>query len=124
MEYEAEFAKLAKYTPTLIADEASQARRLQEGLRANIRQAVSHFEFGSYEDILNKALVVERRLVAADEKQDAYDKKRSEPAGGFNGNGAQRKFNNQGSSGNANKESQGNKLRHSRCVLFSLSTSF
>ncbi|XP_074373043.1 uncharacterized protein LOC141713501 [Apium graveolens] len=34
--YKAEFAKLSKYAPTLVADEVNRARRLEEGLRADI----------------------------------------------------------------------------------------
>ncbi|KAL5570134.1 hypothetical protein UlMin_026709 [Ulmus minor] len=38
-EYEASFARLAKFAPDLVAMEESRARRFEEGLRASIRQA-------------------------------------------------------------------------------------
>ena len=114
-EYEAEFAKLSKYAPTLVSDEASRARRLEEGFRADIRHAVANFELDTYEQVLNKALVVERGLVDAKKKKDEDGKKRNEPASGFNDNGSAKKFGNRGFGGNANKGTQGNKLQCSRC---------
>lgn len=109
-EYEAEFSKLSKYAPTLVADEVSRARRLEEGLRADIRHAVANFELGTYEQVLNKALVVERGLVDAKKKKDEDGKKRNEPTSGFNDNGPAKKFGNRGFGGNANKGTQGTKL--------------
>ncbi|KAL5578342.1 hypothetical protein UlMin_020041 [Ulmus minor] len=59
-EYEASFARLAKFAPDLVATEESRARRFEEGLRASIRQAVIPFEIVSYSGVVNKALLVER----------------------------------------------------------------
>ncbi|XP_074360614.1 uncharacterized protein LOC141700827 [Apium graveolens] len=59
-EYEAEFARLAKYMPTLVAGEISRARRFEEGLRNEIKRHVAAFELNSYKMVLNKALIVER----------------------------------------------------------------
>ena len=95
--------------------EASRGRRLEEGLMTNIRQAVFHFELGTYEEVLNKALVVERGLAATTEKKDGDGKKRIEPTGGFNGNGPPNKFNNRSFGVNANNGDQGNKLQCLRC---------
>lgn len=78
-EYEAEFAKLVKYAPTLVADEASRARRLKEGLRSNIRNVVAAFKLQTYEAVLNKTLVIERGLVDSEKAPDS--KKRVEPSG-------------------------------------------
>ncbi|KAL5575229.1 hypothetical protein UlMin_016928 [Ulmus minor] len=47
-EYEASFARLAKFAPDLVATEESRARRFEEGLRASIRQAVIPFEIVTY----------------------------------------------------------------------------
>ncbi|XP_074324251.1 uncharacterized protein LOC141661167 [Apium graveolens] len=44
IQYEAEFAKLTKYASTLVADESSRARRLEEGLRSDIGNSVASFE--------------------------------------------------------------------------------
>ncbi|XP_074364820.1 uncharacterized protein LOC141705840 [Apium graveolens] len=57
---------LLKYAPTLVADEASRARRLEEGLRSNIRLEVAPFELQTYEAVLNKALVIERGLTESE----------------------------------------------------------
>ena len=115
VEYEAEFVRLSKYAPTLVADEISRPRRLEEGLGENIRHVVANFELTTYEQVLNKALVVERGMVEALKKKDEETKKRSEPSGGFNGTGSSKKFNNRGTGGNANKGNQGGKLQCSRC---------
>ncbi|XP_074374140.1 uncharacterized protein LOC141714524 [Apium graveolens] len=81
-EYEAEFAKLAKYAPTLVADEASRARRLEEGLRSNTRLGVAPFELQTYEVVLNKALVIERGLAESEKVTHNWNKKRFAPTGG------------------------------------------
>lgn len=54
-EYEAEFSKLSKYVPTLVANKSSRARRLDEGLRSNNRNSVAFFKLQTYEVVLNKA---------------------------------------------------------------------
>ncbi|KAL5570732.1 hypothetical protein UlMin_020329 [Ulmus minor] len=59
-EYEASFARLAKFAPDLVATEESRARRFEEGLSASIRQAVILFEIVTYSGVVNKALLVER----------------------------------------------------------------
>lgn len=61
-QYEAEFAKLAKNAPTLVADEEMKARRLEDGLRVDIRHGVASFELPTYDAVLNKALVIEKGL--------------------------------------------------------------
>ncbi|KAL5553941.1 hypothetical protein UlMin_041342 [Ulmus minor] len=59
-EYEASFARLAKFAPDLVATEESRARRFEEGLRASIKQAVTPFKIITYSGVVNKALLVER----------------------------------------------------------------
>ena len=39
-QYEAEFARLPRFAPTLVADEDSKARRFEEGLRPRIKTQV------------------------------------------------------------------------------------
>ena len=111
-EYEAEFARLAKYAPALVVDEVSRARRFEEGLRSEIKRHVAAFELNSYKMVLNKALVVERGLMVEDEKKDSEPKKRAEPTNGFNENGPAKKFNNRG---NFNRRDSGARLSCSRC---------
>ena len=114
-EYEAEFARLAKYAPALVVDEVSRARRFEEGLRNEIKRHVAAFELNNYKMVLEKVLVVERRLIVDDGKKDLETKKRPEPVDGFNETGSSRKFKNQGNGGNANRGSSGNKLSCPRC---------
>ncbi|XP_074352186.1 uncharacterized protein LOC141691359 [Apium graveolens] len=111
-EYEAEFAHLAMYAPSLVADEVSRARRFEEGLRSEIKRHVSAFELSSYKMVLNKALVVERGLMVEDGRKDFESKKRAEPTSGFNENESSRKFNKRE---NFNRQNSGSKLSCSRC---------
>ncbi|KAL5576727.1 hypothetical protein UlMin_018426 [Ulmus minor] len=59
-EYEASFARLAKFTLDLVATEESRAKCFEEGLRDSIRQVVIPFEITTYSGVVNKALLVER----------------------------------------------------------------
>ncbi len=61
-QYEAEFARLARFAPTLVADEDSKARRFEEGLRPRIKTSVIAFELTTYRAVVNKALLIERGL--------------------------------------------------------------
>ncbi|XP_074341990.1 uncharacterized protein LOC141679387 [Apium graveolens] len=76
IEYEAQFAKLAKFASTLVADESSRARRLEEGLQSDIRNSVASFELQTYEAVLNKALVIERGLVESEKTTGRWNKRR------------------------------------------------
>ncbi|XP_074347317.1 uncharacterized protein LOC141686162 [Apium graveolens] len=82
IQYEAEFAKLAKYASTLVVDESSRARRLEEGLRSEIRNSVASFELQTYEAVLNKALVIERGLEESEKASGSWNKRRFTQAGG------------------------------------------
>ncbi|XP_074336746.1 uncharacterized protein LOC141673917 [Apium graveolens] len=82
IEYEAEFAKLAEYASTLVADESSRARKLEEGLRSDIKNSVASFELQTYEAVLNKALVIERGLSESEKATGSWNKRRFTQAGG------------------------------------------
>ncbi|XP_074341812.1 uncharacterized protein LOC141679203 [Apium graveolens] len=82
IEYEAEFTILAKYASTLVADESSRARRLEEGLRSNIRNSVASFELQTYEADLNKELVIERGLAESEKASGSWNKRRFTQTGG------------------------------------------
>lgn len=106
-EYEAEFAKLSKYAPTLVADESSRARRLEEGLRPEIRNSVASFELQTYEAVLNKALVIERGLAESEKATSNWNKKRFAPTGGQSSQGGPLKkpyvYDRMGGQGNQDK---------------------
>ncbi|KAL5565172.1 hypothetical protein UlMin_028336 [Ulmus minor] len=77
-EYEASFARLAKFAPDLVATEESRARRFEEGLRASIRQAVIPFEIVTYSGVVNKALLVERaQRLDSDQNKNRPDGQKS-----------------------------------------------
>ncbi|XP_074356287.1 uncharacterized protein LOC141695987 [Apium graveolens] len=86
-EYETKFVKLAKYAPILVADEASRARRLEEGLRSNIRIGVAPFELQTYDAVINKVLVIERGLAESEKATDNWNKKMFAPTGGQSSKG-------------------------------------
>ncbi|XP_074327565.1 uncharacterized protein LOC141665479 [Apium graveolens] len=75
IQYEAEFAKLAKYASNLVADESNRARRLEEGLRSDIRNFVASFELHTYEVVLNMALVIERGLAESEKAFGSWNKR-------------------------------------------------
>lgn len=75
-EYEAEFARMSRFAPTLVADEESRARRFEEGLRPQIRQGVAPFELRTYKDVVNKALLVERGINDVRIERETNQKKR------------------------------------------------
>jgi hypothetical protein len=75
-QYEAEFARLARFAPTLVADEDSKARRFEEGLRPRIKTSVIAFELTTYRAVVNKALLIERGLNETQADRDDRQKKK------------------------------------------------
>uniref|UniRef100_A0A2N9IJJ1 CCHC-type domain-containing protein n=1 Tax=Fagus sylvatica TaxID=28930 RepID=A0A2N9IJJ1_FAGSY len=85
-QYEAEFARLARFAPTLVADEDSKARRFEEGLRPRIKTSVIAFELTTYRAVVNKALLIERGLNETQaDREDRQKKKPSQGGQSFNG---------------------------------------
>ena len=70
-EYEAEFARLAKFAPSLVATEEGRVRRFEEGLRPRIKEQVIPFELTKYGDVVSKELLVERTQRVAQEENKA-----------------------------------------------------
>ena len=78
-QYEAKFAKLARFSPTLVADEDSKARRFEEGLRPRIKTQVMAFELTTYRVVVNKALLIERGLNETQADMEDRQKKKPRP---------------------------------------------
>jgi hypothetical protein len=77
-QYEAEFARLAKFAPTLVADEDCKAQRFKEGLRPRIKTFVIA--------VVNKALLIERGLNETQaDREDRQKKKPRQGGQSFNG---------------------------------------
>ncbi|XP_052186003.1 uncharacterized protein LOC127797265 [Diospyros lotus] len=55
IEYERKFDELSRFTPALVDTEQKRARRFEQGLRDDLRQAVITFELGTYHEVLAKA---------------------------------------------------------------------
>ncbi|XP_052209183.1 uncharacterized protein LOC127812703 [Diospyros lotus] len=55
IEYERKFDELSRFTPALVDTEQKRARRFEQGLRDDLRQAVVTFELGTYHEVLAKA---------------------------------------------------------------------
>ncbi|XP_020249056.1 uncharacterized protein LOC109826435 [Asparagus officinalis] len=62
-EYEEEFTYLSKFAIHLLGNEEDRARRFEEGLRPDIRKAVSAFELPTYGEVLKKALLIEKNKI-------------------------------------------------------------
>ncbi|KAL5554254.1 hypothetical protein UlMin_041655 [Ulmus minor] len=111
-EYEASFARLAKFAPDLVATEESRAKCFKEGLRASIKQAVIPFEIATYSGVINKALLVERAQ-CLDLDQNKNCPCGQNPSGGnskqtfWKGNDRKRNYR----GGNDNHNQQGKQLR-------------
>ena len=85
-QYETEFASLARFAPTLVADEDRKARRFEEGLRPRIKTSVIAFELTTYRAVVNKALLIERGLNETQAyTEDRQKKKPRQGSQSFNG---------------------------------------
>lgn len=72
-DYEAEFARLAKFAPAMVTTEESRVRRFEEGLMPRIKEQVIPFELTKYGDVVSKALLVESTQRATKEQNKAQD---------------------------------------------------
>jgi hypothetical protein len=85
-QYEAEFAKLAKFAPALVADKENKVLSFHDGLRPQIKPGVLSFELTAYRTVVNKALLVEMGLNETQMERDNKQKKRPRQGGpSFNG---------------------------------------
>jgi hypothetical protein len=103
-QYEAEFARLARFAPTLVAEEDSKARRFEEGLRPRIKTSVIAFELTTYRAVVNKALLIERGLNETQADREDRQKKKPRPTGpqsGQSSGGQAKRLGNQTTTGNA-----------------------
>ena len=78
-EYEEEFTYLSKFAIHLLGNEEDRARRFEEGLRPDIRKAVSAFELPTYGEVLKKALLIGKNKIDTkpnNEMSNSYPKKR------------------------------------------------
>ena len=58
-EYEATFTNLAEYAPHLVTTDEMKARRLEDGLRYEIKRVIHPLVLLMYANILDHAIIVE-----------------------------------------------------------------
>ncbi|KAJ9680381.1 hypothetical protein PVL29_019645 [Vitis rotundifolia] len=64
-EYAAKFTQLSRYALNVVANEQMRAEQFQEGLRLNIRAQVAPFMLHTYNEVVARALVIEREMEEA-----------------------------------------------------------
>uniref|UniRef100_A0A2N9II25 Retrotransposon gag domain-containing protein n=1 Tax=Fagus sylvatica TaxID=28930 RepID=A0A2N9II25_FAGSY len=84
-QYKAEFARLARFAPTLVADEDNKARRFEERLRPRIKTQVMASELTIYRAVVNKAVLIERGLNETQANMENRQKKKPRPTGPHSG---------------------------------------
>ena len=63
-EYERKFDELSRFAPLLVDTEPKRARRFEQGLKDDLRQAVVTFELGTYHEVLAKAQLANFREIS------------------------------------------------------------
>ena len=59
-QYEVEFARLSKFAPRMVEHPEDKARRFLDGLRADICSQLLLVNLGTYEQIFDRAQILER----------------------------------------------------------------
>ncbi|GFY89058.1 hypothetical protein Acr_06g0009980 [Actinidia rufa] len=93
-EYEAAFTNLAEYAPHLVATDEMRARRLEDGLRYEIKRVIRPLVLPTYADVLDRAIIVEQDEM---EKRKYFDSKKRQS------------FNNEGPSGQKRQKPESNR---------------
>ena len=75
-QYAAKFEELSRYAPALIAEKNVRTRKFKNGLRDRIQQLVTIFELPTYKEVVNKCLIIEKRLNDAQVAREKSMKKR------------------------------------------------
>ncbi|XP_056163684.1 uncharacterized protein LOC130137007 [Syzygium oleosum] len=59
-QYEAEFARLAKFAPTMVESSRDRARRFRDGLRPDLRSQILSHDIKDYGEMYRRAQIIER----------------------------------------------------------------
>nr|CAD1839654.1 unnamed protein product [Ananas comosus var. bracteatus] len=73
-EYEREFAQLLHYAPFVVRDDEDKAHIFERGLRPSIFQLVQPSNLQTYQDVVNRALIVESYMIDLQERREGSDK--------------------------------------------------
>ncbi|XP_058103484.1 uncharacterized protein LOC131247055 [Magnolia sinica] len=61
-QYEAYFAEISRYVPTIVNEERVRLRKFRDGLRLKIRSKLCYFDFSRYAQVVDKATRVEKDI--------------------------------------------------------------
>ncbi len=98
MEYQREFVRLANCVPFIIRDESHKARLFVNGLRGHIFRLVQSAYFHTFQQVVDRATLVERGAVVTRNRNEGSDRNRdkkrsqSQLGGGQAGGGRPRKY--------------------------------
>lgn len=86
--YTAEFTRLSRFAPQMVADEADKADRFQQGLHWNVLEKLVSRQLRTYEEVLTAALSVESSLIRRNKNrgQNKQCKKPFQQGGNQKGN--------------------------------------
>ncbi|XP_052197381.1 uncharacterized protein LOC127804546 [Diospyros lotus] len=74
--YEAKFSKLIKYVPMYTTDDLEKAQKFFQGLRKEVKQVLYAWNIRTFEDAVEKAITVERNMMAQGELKLHSDSKK------------------------------------------------
>ncbi|XP_020080382.1 uncharacterized protein LOC109704061 [Ananas comosus] len=90
-EYEREFSHMVNYVPGLVHGDRDRAEVFERGLRPEIFKTVQALRLKTYEEVLDRALWIERGNAIACEEREAFERdkdrenSKKRPAGGSAG---------------------------------------
>nr|CAD1817091.1 unnamed protein product [Ananas comosus var. bracteatus] len=73
-EYERGFFQLLRYAPFVVRDDEDKARIFERGLRSSILRLVQPFHLQTYQDVVNRALIVESCAADLQERRKGANK--------------------------------------------------
>ncbi|XP_052206783.1 uncharacterized protein LOC127811112 [Diospyros lotus] len=76
VQYEAKFSKLIKYVPMYTTDEFEKAQKFFQGLRKEVKQVLYAWNIRTFDDAVEKAITVERNMMAQGELKLRSDVKK------------------------------------------------
>nr|CAD1817234.1 unnamed protein product [Ananas comosus var. bracteatus] len=76
-EYEREFSRLLHYAPFVVRDDEDKARIFERGLRPSIFQLVQSSNLQTYQDVVNRTLIVESCAADMQEHREGSNKGKS-----------------------------------------------
>ncbi|XP_052182006.1 uncharacterized protein LOC127794794 [Diospyros lotus] len=76
VQYKAKFSKLIKYVPIYTINNFEKAQKFFQGLRKEVKQVLYAWNIRTFEDVVEKAIIVERNMMAQGERKLCSDLKK------------------------------------------------